>query len=991
MHRSLRRNALCVALGLTLASGAAFAQSAAGSLFGKTAAGASVTIENTDTGTSREITASADGRFAATQLPTGHYRVISGGTTREVVVDVGTGTQVNFQGGSEDTDTLDKIEVVGSRINAIDVSSTESASVMTAAQLQKLPVSRDVTDVALLAPGTVQGDTGFGNLASFGGASVAENGYYINGFDVTNIRTFLSYASLPFEAIAQQQTKTGGYSAEYGRSLGGVINIVTKRGSNDWKFGASTYWAPSDLRESGKDVTWANPGPNDPEFYAYRSANSSSDLSYNIYGSGPLIKDRLFFFGLLSGQKDVNDTFGYQTSRHTSSSTPNGMLKLDWNITDNHLIELTAIDNKDVTAYRDYSYPVGQTFGRTHGDLDAEYDVESGGRVYIGKYTGYLTDNLTVSLQAGRLTNGNNNRNPLNLPGAECVRAFNSTTSSAATYTGCWNPSQAIIYDPDFGPEEDIRNSRRLDVEWRLGDHTLRVGYDGEKFESGHAGTVYTGGEYWRHYRVRNPDGTSVNGTLLPFGSNYARRWISETASGSYEVDNAAVYIEDSWQVTNNWLVYAGLRDETFDNKNGSGETFVKASNNIAPRLGFSWDMKGDGSAKLFGSAGRYYIPVSSNTNIRGSGAELFTEEFFHTSGFDPNTGLPTGLGTQIGGTNVTSDGSVPDPRTLAATNLKPMFQDEFILGYQQQLNRAWTAGIKGVYRSVGNGMDDWCSLKAYQDYADDNGYTNFDINSVASCFLLNPGKDTGMALDLNGDGNLVEVTVPASYFGLPEYKREYRAVELSAEGIGDNWALQGSYTWSKSYGNVEGYVNSSLEQADAGATQDFDNEHFEDGADGYLPNDRRHTLKLFGSYDLSEQWSVGGNLLIQSGRPINCFGYVPRFGTIDDSKLALYSGSSFYCKLPDGTTELHSRGSAGRTPTSWNFNASVTYTPSWADKHLKLGMTVFNLFNNQVVTEYNEFSATGSAGSNIYNPNYLNRANYQTPRSVLFNVRYEF
>jgi len=53
--------------------------------------------------------------------------------------------------------------------------------------------------------------------------------------------------------------------------------------------------------------------------------------------------------------------------------------------------------------------------------------------------------------------------------------------------------------------------------------------------------------------------------------------------------------------------------------------------------------------------------------------------------------------------------------------------------------------------------------------------------------------------------------------------------------------------------------------------------------------------------------------------------------------------------------------------------------------------MTVFNLFNNQQVTEYNEFSAIGSANSNIFNPNYLNKANYQTPRSVLFNARYEF
>lgn len=990
LHRTLRRNALCVALGLALVSGGAIAQSAVGSLFGKTTAGAQVTVESKETGTTRQITADSEGRFQASQLPPGTYTVTAGGVSRTVTVRVGTGSQVDLESG--DGGSLDVVRVVGGRINSIDVSSTESTTTLTAAEIQALPVQRDVTNVALLAPGTVRGDTGFGNLASFGGASVAENGYYINGFDVTNIRTFLSYATLPFEAVAEQQTKTGGYGAEYGRSLGGVINIVTKRGTNDFHYGGSVYWSPESLAHRGKDVLWANPGPSDPKYYVYRSANGSEDLTYNAYASGPIVRDRLFFFGLVSGKNNTSDVFRREDSYHTSSTSPQGLLKLDWNITDNHRLELTAIDNKDVVNYRFYHYPNGGQFGTTHGDLYSDYDVETGGRLYIGKYTGYLTDNLTLSLEAGRLKYSNNNKTPLNLPGAECVRAFDSQANAGVTrYVGCWNQSQAIITDPNFGKEMDIRNSRRLDVEWILGPHTVRFGYDGEKFESGHAGTTYTGGEYWRHFYVYQPAGRRVNGVLLPQGTYYARRWISNTGSGSYSVENTAVYLEDAWQVTDNWLIYAGLRNETFDNKNGEGATFVKASNNIAPRLGFSWDMHGNGTAKLFGSAGRYYIPVSSNTNIRGSGSELFTEEFFLTTGFDPATGLPTGRGAQIGRTNVTSDGSIPDPRTLAATNLKPMYQDEFILGYQKQLNSIWTVGIKGVYRSVKNGMDDWCSLKAYQDFADDNGYTNFDINSVASCFLLNPGRDTGVAMDVNGDGNLVEVTIPAHYFGLPKYKREYRAIELSTEGRGDRWWLQGSYTWSKSYGNVEGYVNSSLEQEDAGATQDFDNEHFEDGAYGYLPNDRRHTLKLFGNLDVSSEWSLGGNLLIQSGRPVNCFGFVPTFGNIDDSKLSRYSGSSFYCKLPDGTTELRSRGSAGRTPTTWSFDASVTYVPSWARKHLKLNMTVFNLFNNQTVTEYNEFSATGSAAANTYDPNFLNKVNYQTPRSVMFSARVEF
>ena len=70
--------------------------------------------------------------------------------------------------------------------------------------------------------------------------------------------------------------------------------------------------------------------------------------------------------------------------------------------------------------------------------------------------------------------------------------------------------------------------------------------------------------------------------------------------------------------------------------------------------------------------------------------------------------------------------------------------------------------------------------------------------------------------------------------------------------------------------------MNSTLEQDDAGITQDFDFAAFDDGAYGYLPNDRRHTVKLFGAYDITDQWRVGGNMLVQSGRPVNCNGFIP-------------------------------------------------------------------------------------------------------------------
>src|SRR5207342_645182 len=277
-------------------AGGVYAQSSVGSINGDAAAGSSVTIQNVDTGVSREVTADSNGRFNFPQLAPGRYKVTSGGTSRDVQVKVGTGSTVSFA-----QQEFNAVEVVGATsFNPIDVSSVESTTVFTAEQIDQLPVARDVTNVALLAPGTVRGDSGFGNLASFGGASVAENGYYINGFDVTNIRNFVSFADLPFDAIGEQQVKTGGYGAEFGRSLGGVISIVTKRGTNEWKGGASVYWAPQWASENGTDVYSRDParvGTNN-QLFQYRSDDEANTLIYNVFGGGPIIKDRLFMFAL---------------------------------------------------------------------------------------------------------------------------------------------------------------------------------------------------------------------------------------------------------------------------------------------------------------------------------------------------------------------------------------------------------------------------------------------------------------------------------------------------------------------------------------------------------------------------------------------------------------------------------------------------------------------------------------------------------------------
>jgi hypothetical protein len=158
LTKGLKRSALTVALGLCFVGGVQAQTNTAGAVAGQASAGDTITISNPATGFSRTITVGADGNYRFSQVPIGSYTITrNNGSPRNVSVSVGTSANVNFvQTTSAGTQQLDTIEVVGAgAINPIDVSSVESTTILTAEQIARIPVPRDTTSVALLAPGTV--------------------------------------------------------------------------------------------------------------------------------------------------------------------------------------------------------------------------------------------------------------------------------------------------------------------------------------------------------------------------------------------------------------------------------------------------------------------------------------------------------------------------------------------------------------------------------------------------------------------------------------------------------------------------------------------------------------------------------------------------------------------------------------------------------------------------------------------------------------------
>ena len=1026
-----RKIVLSIALALGMDGGTALAQSTSGSIYGTADADAEVTATNEGNGATRSITVGKSGSYQFNALLPGKYQVklTENGktTTQEVVVLAGQGANVNLAAtvaanAGANPKNLDTISVSANSMANIDVSSVQTNTVVTAEQMKSLPIPRNVTAIALLTPGAVRGDASFGNLASFGGASVAENSYYVNGFNVTNQFDSLSFSQVPFEAIDQESIQDGGYGAEYGNSTGGVISVTTKRGTNEWKGGVDVTLNPTSLMASDPNVFKKNGNPlyiaKGNRNYRIGNNNGSGPIDFNsrwnAWIGGPLIKDKLFMFALVSQTK--TDSAGY--GGYVPSGAPNAggytaqtekdpywLLKLDWNINDNNILEYTGFS--DTRHYStDVSYSSFTTDGQNtpyHYDYQGVVKSKAGGQNNILKYTSYITDDLTLTMQYGQ--NKNSRYNNAYAANGE-VETYPGVISEQATGCPQINDQRTPVVEGtipaynhcSFVPgsfltapqSTDTRKSFRIDLEYRLGDHDITGGWSRDRTTS-FFGQGYEGGSMW--YYSGDP-------------GNYTAQQIIFNTGAKVGMTQRAAYLQDNWHITDNFLLRYGLRNDQFNNQNGLGQTYVKQDHNLQPRLGFAWDVHGDSTLKIYGSAGDYSLPVDAGVAVRGAAASIYSFQSFSYTDVDSITGAPkdpVALGP-ISYSNGAA-GVSPNPTSYAASNLKPFKQREFILGAQQQLGD-WTLGIKGTFRKVLNGIDDMCDFRPIAAYANANYGMNLPTDSLSppldnpylnGCYIGNPGShaDLMLPLDANNPSKLYPVNLSGARIGEPKYKRNYYALSLTAErNFNDKFYLNVSYTFAKSYGNSEGLVNSNIGQADTGTSELFDYPEIMYGTNGDQTNDHRHTLKAYGAWKVNSEWTLGANLLAQTGRPKNCFGDAPIDAEIGGYGSSGGSSPYLYC-VTNGVGEWATRGSAGRTPTLWQLDLNVAYQPEWL-KGLTLRATVFNVFNKHTVLTVDEaqnanYDPDNGSWSTYNNTTYMTPTGYQTPRYVQLNAEYDF
>ena len=1063
----LRNTVLVRALQVAFATGAitvaampaAMAQShAAGSVYGTVAAGSgdTVVLKNNDTNQTRTGTLDASGSFRVTNLPVGTYTatLMKGGAavgTTQLDVVAGQGAEAQFAPAAAVAANgagVQSVRVTGRR-SRIDVSNTTNSAVFTAKELAKLPVQQNLTSIVLLAPNTTKGDSAFGNTTSIGGGGASENSFYLNGFPITNPLSQLGGMELPFGAIQQASVLTGGFGAEFGRSIGGVLNVTSKSGTNKWEAGATYSITPDSLRASQKNIYYPNTGDannvsTDGKLDLRRDNRELSSRQYGVYVGGPIVQDKLFMFvaadrtttddGYVASTTQTNaTTIGQQGWNQNRSGENRWLAKIDWNITDEHRLEFTSAGDDFKTTYEKYGYALNPnnpnaratldgnrtnnlyTSATAHnlGPTDPAYPGTPGAKLNSLRYIGNVTEDLTVTALYGIMKTERGT--VYNLAGANTVSGVLPPTIGTTAAVNQWPALNSGLYrnynvfpGSRSNPGDDEVKAGRLDLEYKLGKHTLRAGIDQSKLESSTAGYATSGGSQWTYRyvgagnaNVSSPMSNGRTAIVSNFGGSgvdgyYARQIIfsSVTAASSKQ---SAQYIEDRYQATKDLLIVAGLRNDSYSNSNGDGEKFIDMKRQIAPRLSASWDVNGDNSFKVYGSLGRYYLQLPTQVAARAASRSTYTTQDVTYTGIDPTTGVPTGINPiNVPSSNNGEYGQKKDIRAIVTQDLKPNYQDEFTLGFERSYTPDVNFGARFTYRKLGAGIDDTCDWRLLYDFALKNGIDVQNTNALG-CQIYNPGRPLTVWVDGNDAAGNPVVTGKGQYatfspeqVGQPKAKRDYAALDMFLEHpLRNGWYGRVNYTLSRSKGNMEGQTRSDTGQTDVGTSAAWDFPEFSVGANGLLPNDRKHALKAFGFYQVTPELTVGGNVLIQSGRPRLCYGTNNIVDAGEDPSWALgyeyggpgYAYEYYYCGGKNSP-----RGSQGRLPWEKRLDLSATYAPALV-KGLAVKVDVFNALNSQ--RSLAEESQYDEGDETIISPYYREVRYYQAPRSVRLTVEY--
>ena len=805
--------------------------------------------------------------------------------------------------------TLEEEVTVIGQSPLIDVKSTVKGQVMTKETFLNLPRGRTFDSLISIVPG-VQSESIAGGF-SMDGASGAENMWYLDGADITNLHYGTRAQNVVLELLDEVKVVASGYNAEFGGSMGGVVNVITRSGGNTFHGDVMGYYENNKLYMQGKTRDYLRQNPYNDDLYEhvnnddlYFDGGHKRDPYYRIEGvfslGGYILKDKLWFFGSLNpiyyqteALRDFNTRQGPFYQFLNKNTYYNGSIKLTGAPVSGLRLSASFVNN--FYKYRGDIPDIDGTEDPYYQWALEGYDYPNWTATFTADYA--ASNNLLVSLRAG--WHRQNETNQQIKPPNSSTYWFVYSNSIYAEDPFYQDHPELIRYAGWDSWEDYFFSFRRiyekissnLDVTYYLnwmGEHAIKGGIQYIRLHEDVADiaphprvTVYWGKTYsGLGYKVgAGADPSSPY--YGPYGYYYIRSGWTSVYGGLWDIhsDNWAMYLQDSWTIGNKLTLNFGVRTESeyvpsmatdpawSDSKYQKPIKFDFLEK-LAPRFGLVYDVFGDSSLKIFGSFGIYYDVMKLYMAELTFGGWKHKRDYYAIK--DPDwtkiaaSGLIDDRASQENG-NVyagTLD-FLPPSFDRVDPDLKPVSQREISFGVEKKLMENVSLSARFVQKHLIRTIEDVGTLEWVTD--PDTGATTL----TELFYITNPGY--GYSRPESQGGKFAD-----EYWPCPKAKREYYAMNLTLEKrLSHNWQGGINYTLSRVAGNYSGLASSDESGRLAPNVELYYDDWFMmydvngDVLKGPLPHDRTHYIKMYGSYIFPFGLTVGLTAYGRSGLPL--------------------------------------------------------------------------------------------------------------------------
>jgi outer membrane receptor protein involved in Fe transport len=1019
--------------------------------------GAAVTVTSPNLISAQTATSKDDGRFQILNLPPGTYKIsvdASGFGKYEkdqVVVNLGKTSSVDAQLALATATAT--VTVTGGA--AVDVTQTSTGSNVSTEQFSNFPTQRTVQGLFTIAPTVTRSGqrdaTGRDRDPSVAGSSGPESNFILDGVNTTDPAFGGSGANLPFEFVQEVEIKTGAFGAEFGKSTGGIFNVITKSGGNEFHGDIFGYGTTKGFVRAVKNFPFTGSAAN---------GFSETDIGGDI--GGPIIKDKLWFFGAFNPQRRNNYylTQAFHTPVQNKVTIPFYAGKVTWAFNSKNTFtfstfgDFTKIDGFLATAA--LNNVAG--FGSDPNAFIGKQQI--GGHNYAGRLNSTIRNNFIAEFSGGLHFQRSNTipvgvNDPLNFDSFAVLRGgsvlpvvqsgVNSTANSGKTgfvdYVDGRGGSlqRNYVRGDGFGLySNQTRNRAEINAHLQniVGKHTVKWGFEAFRnsyyITTKYSGTGVTFGNP-SGLTMAVPDNNATKGAVVQnsFGVCTTRSsqiicpsaaltallstpgvvlpaGLSVGPTGSISADEAfnnpflvrtttrvrdyelyantytnaeAFYVQDDWKFHPNWQVNIGARWDYQQAYGADKTTYIKFNNfwdNLAPRLGLTWDFTGTGKGKVFANFATYIeTPIPLDVNVRAGGGGSQTDKNFNVNryGAPSNANLVPGISGDltVGAVDLGSGATPIDP------GLKPQSVNEYTAGFEYEIRKDLVIGSRGIYRAMKNVVEDGS-------FDDGNNY-----------FLFNPGRNEPGTTEQQACQGSTDPADPHAPRCFGRAQRFYRAIEFTAtKRFTNNYQFIASYVFSSLIGNYEGLFRNDNGQSDPNITSLFDLQSLLNNTYGRLPNDRPHQFKFNGSYRTPWKFLISGNFSMQSGTPFNQLIPHPIYG--NNEGFAVQRGTAIVPTVTATQTGfpniVNSIGS-NRTPTTSNLDLGFAYPIKLGEKReLRLTGDWFNVLNSQRAVTLDQTYTVNSNVTGVppvLNPFYGAALLVQPPSALRFGAKFTF